>query len=320
VSEGASVENGQLLVRLKNTTLQSKRADKKAEYRRIKQELKSLRSTEIDPELKTDVTSARRSVMQLQSRLEGKRLQLKRLRSKRSDLDERMKRVQNLYLLEAVSEQEYREVQSSYEDVDTQVKETTSTVASLESELKEAKKTVKQMNESIAYHRSRRKRNIQEKERVMKQVKEQLEWLRKGLERLKVRAPRDGVVTNIHRYKDESVARHETMLTLSSEQNQWIVAYVPVKKYSVLQHGQPVAINVLGDQKRLGGVVDLRRSPHASGTSEASDPGWKGSPSDLEYDTVPVRVNLKKSDVTLRSGTVVRVRISLNDTYFTWFS
>jgi len=39
VSDGASVEKGQLLVRLKNTTLQSKRVYKKAKYRRIKQEL-----------------------------------------------------------------------------------------------------------------------------------------------------------------------------------------------------------------------------------------------------------------------------------------
>lgn len=320
VSEGASVENGQLLLALNNDTLQSNLADKQSEYDRLKQELQSLQNTDIDPALKTKVSSARRSVMQLQSNLKNKRLQLERLHGKRGDLNEKMQGLENLYLLEAISEPEYREVETEYEEVKTQLNETKSTVSSLESELKEAKKNVQQLNESIEYHREMREQNIQKKKKLLDQKKQELEWTRKRLENLKIKAPRDGIVTNIYRNENEEVAKHETVLSLSSSRKQWIVAYVPVKKFPSLRHEQPAVIKILGDQKKtLAGTVDLRTSPHTSDESGSAIPRGQRSQSDLEYDLVPVRVNLKPSDVTLRSGMVVRIRIELDRSYFTWF-
>ncbi len=320
VSEGASVEQNQLLITLENNTLRSKYQEKQAEFEEAKQRLQTLKRSGIDPELQTKISSARQSIRQLQSRQEVKELQLKRLRQKRQDLKEKVGRFENLYMMEAVSTPEYREVQSKYEDMNSQVNELETTISGLESELKEQKNTLQKLKASVEYHRKKRKQRIREKQQTVKHKKQAVKSFEKTLERLTVRAPRRGIVQNVRRNEGEQVGKHETLLILGSSQNKWIIAYIPVQKYPVIYHGQSVRVEILGDRTNtLEGEVDLRRSPLGSDESKTVETPLARSPSDLESRMVPVRINLKQPSVALRSGMVVRLRISLKKTYFTWF-
>ncbi len=320
VSEGTPVRENDLLLTLQNGVIQSELQQKKSAYEQSKQELQGLKNMELDPERNNRVTSSRRSVVQVTSRLDEKKLELKRLREQQEELNDKLERFEKLYLLEAVSRPEFLEVQSKYDDLTSRFKVTRSTFSSLKSELENVEQTVSQTKKSITHQKKKKKQKINEQQAVVKQKKHELEKIRRMREQLNIRAPRDGMIQQVMRGEQEHVSEHEPLLSITLQEEQWIQAYVPVQKYPALEHGEPARITVVGNRNlTLTGTVNLRRSARTDERSFTSLDQWKNSPLNLEYEVVPVRIDLKHPEKQLRPGMIVHVRISLETEFFNWF-
>lgn len=312
VSEGEFVEKDQLLFTLGSGKLQSKIKEQKTDYQIAREELQALQNTEVDPKLQQKVASARQKFRKIKFRLERKKLKLKRFKRKRGDLNKKIKNLEKLYMMEIVSRNEFRDMQFDFEEVKLKQKELHSVINQLKSELKNERKTKKQMEKLISREKKKRTQKINRKKAAVSKKRERLKELRELLDQLNIRAPRDGVVLNIKRRERASVSKNEHVLSVGSNDKQWIRSHVPAQKFSLLNHGDKAVVRIVGSgEKTYRGIVDLNSSTHGPAQQAQAGYQMENSPYDLENKTIPIRVNLNKKNKKLRSGMVVRVRIPL---------
>ena len=135
------------------------------------------------------------------------------------------------------------------------------------------------------------------------------------LERTVIRAPSDGLVTNLNVYAGEFITRGSTAVALVKQNSFYVLAYMEETKLEGVRPGYRAEITPLGSNRVLKGTVDSVAAGVTNSSSTNDSKGMATVDSNLEWvrlaQRVPVRIRLDEQQSNLwPAGTTATVVIT----------